>query len=394
MAVSAYTYVNLKDQIADPIKFSNIGNELTVRNVINRAVRGVIGDVDLKSMKRRAALASKVFDDTYDYTCPADLNGYGIIDFIPQANRGVGTRLSFVDNATFDRNKANGGRSEVLQNMITITDSEFARKIRTNLDVDDTSITGATFDSTTAEGTWSAYGDVTNLVQDVDNAISGNSLKFDLVGSGTTAGLQNTTITALDLTDYVNNGSVFVWVYINSTTNLTNFILDIGNDLTTNYYTQTITTTNEGLAFKAGWNLLRFDFASMTENGTVTDTAIDSIRLYMTKTSGKNDDGYRFDHLTIHTGEYHDILYYSSYGWQTNAAVYIENSTADTDYVNADTEELEGFVFRGKYEVFKELKDYDQMKIAKQDYEEWKQVYERKHPSERLRKKSSYYHIS
>jgi hypothetical protein len=247
-------------------------------------------------------------------------------------------------------------------------------------------------DSLTDNGTWSAYNDAANVVLDNDNFVEGSgSIKFDLTGSATTAGIQNTTLDTLDISDFTNNGSVFVWVYINSTTNLTNFILNIGNDLTTNYYSQTVTATNEGVAFQNGWNLLRFSFASMTENGTVTDTAVDSIRLYMTKSSGKSDDGYRVDDIQLHTGQIYDVVYYSKYPWQSSVGTYIENSTTSTDYINADTDEFDLFVAKGKVEMFRELKEYDQMKLAQEEYKALKTTYETRNRSERIKPSIKYY---
>ena len=165
----------------------------------------------------------------------------------------------------------------------------------------------------------------------------------------------------------------------------------MGNDITANYYTQTITTTNESVAFTNGWNLLRFDFASMTQTGTVAPTTCDSIAIYMTKTSGKSDDGYRFDDISFHTGQIHNVLYYSRYPFQTSAGVFLENSTADTDLLNVETDEFEGFVYRGKMELFKELRRFDLAKDARNDYELWKRDYKMKNPTERATRNRFYY---
>lgn len=256
---------------------------------------------------------------------------------------------------------------------------------------DDTSVV-ATLDSTTADGgTWVAFGDATNVTSESDNYVVGSgSVEFDLVGSGTTAGLENTAVTSFDVTDYVNAGHVFVWVYINSTTNLTNWIIRLGSD-SSNYFTQTVTTNQVSASFVNGWNLLRFDFASMTETGTVTRTAIDYIAIYMTKTSGKSDDGYRIDHMVLHTGEIHNLLYYSRYPWQSSGGTYLEDSTANTDLLNAETDEVDGFVFRSKMELFRELRRFDLVADAKSEYEVWKANYKRQNPSERIHRERNYY---
>ena len=384
--VGIYSYADYLNQVVDPARRGNITNVITARNFLNRAARLVISDLDLRSTKRNSPLASKLFDDIYSYAAPSDLKGDAIIDFDPQANRRTDFRLELLSEQEFQMKKT------IKNNVIAIATDDLVKRILFSGDVDDTVLVGATLDSLTAEGTWSTFGDAANLAADTDNYIKGGgSLKFDLTGAGTTAGIQNTTITALDITDYINNGSVFVWVYINSITNLTNFIINIGNDLTTNYYSQTITTNNEAVAFYNGWNLLRFDFASMTQNGTVDPTTVDSIRIYLTKSASKSDDSYRVDDISFHTGEIHSVSFYTAYPWQTSAGVFLSESTADTDCLNSFQEEFEGFVFQGKVQLFSELRRFDLVKQAKEDYNEWKANYLKKYKSERVQFNRFYY---
>lgn len=388
MAVGNYDYTELRDQIVDPIRFDNIGSVITTRNIINRAARLVVREIDLRSTKRKALLSSKLFDDVYSFPFPSDLKDQAICDFIPTKGntlRDRRTRLIQEEEFEQKKNTMNGGYA------IALATDDLVNRILFNGDVDDDSLVAASLDSLTADGgTWELFGDAENVATDTNQYVSGNgSVRFDISSAGgTTAGLQNTDVDDFDITDYVDDGSVLVWVYINSVADtgsdgLTNFIIRIGND-SSNYYTQTITTTSEGVAFTAGWNLLRFDFASMTQTGTVTKTACDYIALYMTKETGKVDNGYRIDNIVLHSGEYHSALYYSKCPWQSNAGAYIENSTADTDLINADTDEFDLFVAKGKEEMFKELKEYDLMKLAQQDYAMLKQDYLKKNPSDRL----------
>ena len=111
----------------------------------------------------------------------------------------------------------------------------------------------------------------------------------------------------------------------------------------------------------------------------------------MTKTSGKSDDGYRFDDISFHTGEIHNVLYYTRYPWQTSAGVFIENSTVDGDYINAETDEFDLFVYKGKEELFKELRRFDLAKSAKEDYELLKKEYKKRNISERVERNKQYW---
>jgi len=385
--VAVYTYTQYKNEVIDSARAANITNVITARNPLNRGVRRVLERVDLRSTKRHAALGTRLFDDIYSYPAPTDLKGDAIIGLFPQANRNPFFRLDLKGEEDFDRLKT------VKNNIVALATDDLANRIMFSGDVNDTTLLLASCDSLTADGgTWVVYSDAANLAADADNYVQGGgSLKFDLTGAATTAGIYNTSLTLQDISDYTTAGFAFVWVYINSITNLTNFILEIGNDLTTNYYQITETDQFDGTAFVAGWNLLMFSFSAAMENGTVDDEVIGAVRFYMTKTSGKSDDGYRVDEILLHTGEIHNILYYSKYGWQNSSGTFIENSTADTDYLNADTDEFDGFVFRGKAELFRELRRFDLAKDAMEEYALWETNYIRRNPSQRLKLNRFYY---
>lgn len=385
-SVGNFSYSELLSEVIDSARRVNITNVITARTYLNRAARRVVSDLDLRSCKRKSALDSKLFDDIYTYAAPSDLKA--IIDIIPQVNRADSFKLVLKTQQDFDIRKT------LHNNIVALGTDELVKTILFSGNVKDSKLVAATLDSLTSEGTWSLYGNASAPVADADNFVKGaGSLKFNLTSGGTTAGIQNTTISSLDISDYTAEGHIFVWVYIVATANITNFIIDVGNDLTTNYYSDTVTTQYDGSAFVAGWNLLKFDFNGITENGTVTDTAIDSIRLYMTKTSGKTGDGYRFDHIEFHTGEYHDLLYYSRFPWQSSASAFLEDSTADTDLLNAETDEFQGFIERAKMELFRELRRWDLVKDAEKEYTIWKEDYKTKNPSERLQLTRSYYRL-
>jgi hypothetical protein len=385
----SYTYDNLKDSIIDSGLVNNVTSSTSIKNAINKAVRETISEIDLRSTKRKAS-AIKIFDGVYDYTCPTDMKGRKIVDIQSEGNRLINTRLSLVDVSTFDRKKT------IYNNMVAFADRDFVRKLRTTIITRDESAVISEFASLTeGSGTWTAFGDAENVEVNNTRAVSGStSLEFDIDASGgTTAGVSISDAPIIDVSDYKSDGSLFYWVYIVDTTDITNYILRIGSD-SSNYYSMTVTTTSEGLAFQNGWNLLRFDFNGKTTVGTPDDENCDYRAIYMTKDAGKvSETGYRFDEMTIHSGNYHNVIYYSKYAWKTNVGVYIENSTADTDIIIADTEEIGLFTSRGQYEVYKALKDYEQMKIAYQEYEFKKLNYKLNYPSEAVKMEQYYYGI-
>jgi len=303
--------------------------------IANRAVRDILADVDLRSSKRSVALSPNLFDDVYHYTCPSDLKGNKIIDVQPQRNRTRFDHWILVTQEEFDR------RKEIRKDnyFVAISRDDLTNKLLLSHPIDDTSIT---IGSLNAVGDWLLYGDGTNLTTDVTNYVTGSgSINWDIsAAGGTTAGIYNDSIATFDISPYASLGYAFVWVYVTSTTDLTNFILRIGSSSAA-YYSITITTNNEGNAFYNGWNLLRFSFTNATETGTVDKDGCDYAAIYMTKDSGKTSEtDYRFDNLVLKIGNHYNTVYYSRYFWQSSGGTYLEDATATTDYINVETDEI------------------------------------------------------
>lgn len=385
--MAVYSYTTFLANVIDSALYTNIVSTTAIRNVMNRGIRKVISDLDLRSTKRKGT-AIKIFDDVYQYTCPTDLKGNAIIDLVPQGERAICSSLSLTTEERFDRQKS------VYNNIISVSDNSMVRKVLASMDEKDESDLISYLSSLTeGSGTWTAFGDGENLEIDNSNYVSGSgSLSFDISNAGgTTAGAYISGIDEFDLTDYSSDGSAFMWIYIYSATNLTNWILRLGSD-SSNYYSMTATTQADGTTFTAGWNLIKWDFSGKTTTGTPDIDNCDYVACYMTKAGAKvSETDYRFNKLILHSGWYNQLLYYSKYGWQTSVGVWIENSTADTDLINADTDELELFVERCRIELYRDLKDWDEFKISSEEYEKLKKNYKLKYPSEKLKMVQSYY---
>lgn len=394
MAAGVYLYTDVKSALNTRIhgKETNLtadGSSIT-RYLINKAVRTVLGEIDLRSSKRKSALSPNMFDDVYDYTCPTDLKGLKVIDFPAQVKRGQNETYDLVTPEEFDR------RKNVEKGIVAINNDDMVRKLRISQDVDDESLVVANLDSLTGDGgTWTLYGDGANLTVDLDNFIKASgSINWDIsAAGGTTAGIYNSDIDTFDITDFVN-GSVFVWVYITSTTYLTNFIIRIGSGASA-YYSVTVTTNNEGNSFETGWNLLRFDLSGKSTTGTVDEDNCNYVVLFMTKNALKiSETDYRFDYLVLKKGVIYNVEYYSKYLWQTTSTVaYKENSDADTDTLTLDTEELDLVVDRASMAATQFLSDYDDYKIVKQEYLENKAKYVLDYPSEAMTLTTTRYYL-
>lgn len=364
-------------------------NTTSINVVINDAVRKAYSDLDFRSAKRKSTIAPNLFNDIYQYTCPTDLKGKKIIGIQPQIpDRGRFSEYTLLPEENFDQLK------QSRSNLISFTDRDMVRKMLASVNVNDSGFTVSPLDALTGGGSWAAFGDAENLTADTYDYVKGSgSIKADISSAGgTTFGIQASDIPTFDLTSYKSNGSAFVWVKITSTTNITNYKLRLGSD-SSNYYEMTVTTTNEGTSFAAGWNLLRFDFSGKSTTGTPDDDACDYAVIYMTKATGKvSETDYRFDHIIVKLGQINNLVYYSKYPWQTSAGTWIENSTATTDKLNLDTEEYDLIVEKSVENVATGIREYSEdWKIARENYKEMKAEYKRNYPSEALREETDYY---
>lgn len=381
-----YTKSQLKTSLNGRIH-NKSGLLSSIDTTINDAVREVVSSVDLRSSKRKASTAPNLFNDIYQYACPTDLKGYKIISLQPQNyERSEMLHWDLTTEDEFDRRKG----SEV--NLLSFSDRDMVRKLLCSASSDDDGFTISSLDSTSG---WAVFGDGENLSLDSHEFIKGSgSLKYDISSAGgTTAGIYNASLPTFDLTNYKSNGSVFVWAWITSTTNLTNFIIRLGND-SSNYYSVTVTTTNEGASFSNGWNLLRFDLSGKSTTGTVDDDTCDYAAIYMTKTAGKiSETDYRFDHLIVKLGSIHNLIYYSKYLWQNSSGTYLENSTADTDYLNVDTEEYSMIIEKCVEWASAEIREDADKIAASAKFTALRRDYRKTYRGEALPIVNSYYHF-
>jgi len=349
--MSIFTQSQLKSDCNAKIK-GKVGILIDFQSTLNQGVRQVLSELDLVSNRRRSQLTPNLFSGLFEYAAPTDLKGYGIITVQDQTFSHA-RDWSLVPFEQFMRRQDG--------NTIAISDYDGVRKVLLNTynqsynidSTDDRTIrpnaktTISSMDAlTSGGGTWGPFGDVTagEVYQDKDNFVAGSgSIRFNInAAAGTTAGIVNSTLTSSDMSEYfLQNGQAFIWVYITSTTNLTNFILRLGSSASA-YNSKTSTTQADGTAFASGWNLLRFDLSSVTLTGVPVNTAITYCAIYMTKTAAKvSETAYRFDFLVLRRGQVNNLYYYSSFGWQTSAGVYLRNSTASSDLLNADEQEYE-----------------------------------------------------
>ena len=327
----SYNITNVKSELSGVLHGTTVNQITALDSLIYRAARDVLLDVDPNETIRITPITNAVFNSVYDYAAPTDLKGNAVIDIRPQVNRQGTDVWTQKYNQDFDVNK-----TSFLDNF-TINWNSAVKSLRINAPSLTSPIQINTCDDLTSNGTWAATSSASNLAEDSVNYVSSSgSLSFDLAASGSTGYLENSTMTAVDLSDWVNQGTLFLYTYLPTGSVFTNVNLRWGSS-SANYYSVNATTTQSGTAFQNGWNLLQFAWAGATETGTVDDTAIDYLRVTWTY-DGTAQTSVRLDQVTAALGTILEIEYYSKFLFRTSAGAWQETVTDDTNIVNLDTE--------------------------------------------------------
>lgn len=330
----AYTITTLKSDLSG-ILHGTTNNQITgLDNLINRAARQLLLDCDPMETIRTTPITNAVFNSVYDYSCPTDLKGVAILDIKPQVNRQPTDIVIQHYNQRFDIEKQYS-----LMDSCTVMYNTAVKTLQITaptLTVAPITVNQAT--SITSNGTFVVGASASNLaVDNVNYVANGASLSFDLASSGSTGYLENSTMSALDLSADVNQGTFFLYTFLPTATDFTNVIFRFGSD-SSNYYSVTKTVNQQGNAFNNGWNLLAFPWLGATQVGTPVTTAIDYIRVTWTY-NGTAQTAVRLDNITEALGTILNIEYYSKYLFRNaSTGAFQETVLADTDLVNLDTD--------------------------------------------------------
>jgi hypothetical protein len=230
-----------------------------------RAARGVLADVDLQETKRIALMANPIFSQVYDYALPPDVKGNRIIDIRPQVNRSSEDRFTQQYNQEFDLYK-----TSTTQDSFSLNFNTGIKTLRVNDPLQQAGLTLNTAESVTENGTWITGDAASTLSVDNINFVGGvGSLKFNLNG-GTDGYLQNSTMTQQDLTQYLNQGTLFYYVYLPTASAFSSIELRWGSDAS-NYWKYVSTMTQQNTVFVNGWNLIAVPWASaMSRKWTIS----------------------------------------------------------------------------------------------------------------------------
>jgi hypothetical protein len=384
----SYNISDLKDRINAKVH-NSINKLVDVDGLIIEAGNNLLLDVDAPSTIRVTQLSNGLYDAVYSYACPTDLKEDKMISLIPQnpLNQTPANNYNSTYSKEFDLRKEPGA--------LSVEDNSTVRTLRASGIGLRAGVTLNDSNSLTTNGTWAATANATNLAVDTINFVSGNaSLKFDLSTGGSTGYIENSTMQSVDLTDYVNTGSAFVYVYIPSITTITSISLRWGSD-SSNYYSATATTTQDSTSFVVGWNLLRLDWNGAATTGTPTNIAINYARVTFAY-NGTATPSCRVDNIVFRLPAIANLRYYSNYLYRSTAGTWLEQptSTDDSDIINLDTTGFNMLVAECGYLASQELagedSSFDVDFFRKERDRVWGQ-YKTNNKSQALKRREPYY---
>jgi len=382
-----YLFSDLKNDLTGIVGGVDLAKIQNFNQLVQRAARRVQSKIDPPTTRRKALLT--LFQDVFNYTVPLDDDFKYALDLRPQVLR------SLVDNFSGRFSEEFDLRKELSKSILSLGEwQDGTQFFRISKSVNAKSVVLSNMDVITG---WSVHTDATNLTQDTVNKAKGTaSLNFDLDGSTTAGGILNSTLTQVDLSEHDELGSLFLNVFFPVASRITNVDLRWGNSETV-YWNRTVTTAHFG-SFSDGWNLLRFDWNGATETGTVDPAAIDFARINITY-DGTADTDFRVDNLVSRIGEINELWYYSKFLFRTTGGQWKQTISLDDDVVNLDIDSQNILVYECEDEIGKQLRDEDMRDEAREElyglpgkiglYERFKI----NHPSERIKKRGTYYRM-
>jgi hypothetical protein len=384
-----YTVNNLITDIATVTHGTKTNKIPNLYGIISRAARTVLLDVNPKETQRIIQIP-QVFNDVFDYPCPADVKGDKLIDLRLQAGRTPSDVFSQTYAMTFDAEKLRGTNQRIY--------TQWNTGIKT-LRIEAPTLTSPLVITDTSSLTgWTATAGAQNLSLDTNyNVAGGGAIQFDLAAGSATGSIQISTLNPIDLTGHVNIDTEFYWVYLPTGASITNLNLKWGSDYTANYYTYTVTTTQQGTAFQDGWNLIAVPWVLATKVGTPVITAYDSIQLTITYNSTLQT-GVKFCNLTSNLGSIFELQYYSKYLFRdqsTNAFQEIVSDAIDNSkIINLDTDSYNLLFNKTAFYVSQALQGADNSYDAdywQTEYKNALMLYRAQNPSEHIKKTEVYY---
>lgn len=390
--IGTYSISQTGQELEAQMHGSTLNQIVDLYGVYNRAARRIAADVDLQETRIVADFGA-IYQGVWDYPLFVDLKGNSVADFFPQANRTSLDDFGQQYNKDFDLQKNYSIKPD-----FTPRYNNALRTIRINAPELPAGLQINAADNVNDNGTWISGGGasspINNSVLYTDGVSS--SIQTNLVAGQTTGFLENTTMTAVDLTEeYNNNATQFFQVYLPNAAAVIALEFQLGSSMANYYDLATITTTWQGTAFQNGWNLIAVPFPSMTTVGTPVITKINFIKLIFTYNSTQQNQ-ILINQFYSRIGVIFMMEYYSKYLFRdATTGIFQEFVTADTNIINLDTDAYDLFLFAAGAEATQQMQGLSALfydaNYFENRYQTCLATYKSKYKGEKIKPHSHYY---
>jgi len=333
----SYNVLTAKSELSAMMHGTSLSQVENISGVFNRSARQLLLDIDPSETKILSQLGT-VYQGVYDYSCPTDLKGNKVIDLYWQGGRLQRDLFRQVYNQTFDLEKITNP-----VNQFTVFQNKGVKTLRIAYNNSSRSIYINPASSVNGNGTWTASGTASNLNEnDIINDNGGSVLSFDITTG--TGYVENSTMSAVDLTAHLNQSGIFWDIFCPIASNLTSISVRFGSD-SSNYWEKTgITTQFSGNSFVNNMNTPYALWSGMTKVGSPVVSNITYIRLGFVASA--DIAGMSFAQIWSKLGFVFNIEYYSKYLFSSVAGTWQETTTNDSDIINLDTDSYNLFIYQ------------------------------------------------
>lgn len=205
--------------------------------------------------------------------------------------------------------------------------------------------------------------------------------------------LINTTLNPIDLSNVVNQSSLFINLSFQDGSAVEGTELRFGSSVT-NYYKLTASLNQQGNAFVNGWNLIEFPWEDAEVVGSPDSSEISYAQIFVS--NGQVQTGCLANLLTSILGTVLNYSYYSKFLFRdATTGAFQETVTDTTNLINLDTESYNLFTYLAAYYASQQQQDRESLsydsKFFKDEYDKGVIRYKAMYKSELQKPQSNYY---
>lgn len=389
----AYTITKLIADLSGVLHGTTINQVTNTFGLYNRAASTFLLECDPMETIRIVPFPSTIFNQVFDYPLPPDVKGNKVIDIQPQINRTVIDIWTQSYIQAFDVSKKTS-----LKNGFAINFNSGLKTIRIDAPYLPVPILLNEANSISDNGTWSTFGDATNLTTNNTNFLTNPaSLQFDLTGVTGIGGIVNTTVQPINLSEQLNQAVEFFYTSLPTGADFTSINLQWGSS-PTDFYSVTETVNQQNTAFVNGWNLMANPWLGATVVGAPDPSTITYLRITYNYSIGVPQTAVLVNNIVSNLGQILNVVYYSKDMFADGiTGAFKESVTSVNDIINLDTDAYAIYFNLVAYLAMQQQQGLDASfydgNFFLNQYKEGLARYKQQYPSQQQKAQSFYYNM-